>query len=167
MPLIDLHFLLGSAQNCKKCTFLDNLRTITQEGNMGVRQMTPLFLFTFSDLTVCNIHFWFSKYSKFIFIWSLLWSKLVCKIPHLLAKSYRFRQLNILFLETRHPEVTENSPESNTHFFRLQVMDYICKNKFLLDKNIRHSYETKLMQNSKYCRIYLIDKNFSRENLFH
>ena len=35
MSLIDLHFLLRSAQNCKKCTLLDNLRTITQEGNMG------------------------------------------------------------------------------------------------------------------------------------
>ena len=30
-----------SAQNCKKFTFLDNLRTITQERNMETRQMTP------------------------------------------------------------------------------------------------------------------------------
>ena len=28
---------LWSAQNCKKCTFLDNLRTITQEENMETR----------------------------------------------------------------------------------------------------------------------------------
>ena len=72
------------------------------------------------------------------------------------------------------PKATDS--DSSTYFFqkldtlrllKIQVMDYICKNEFLLDKNIRHSYETKLKQNSKYCRIYLIDKNFSRENLFH
>ena len=32
--------------------------------------MTPFFSSTFSDLTVCNIHFWIWKYSKFIFMWS-------------------------------------------------------------------------------------------------
>ena len=90
-------FLLRSAQNCKKCNFLDNLRTITQEGNMETRQMTPFFSSTFSDLTVCNIHFWTWKYSKFIFMWSTLWFILVCKVPQFLAKSYRFRQLIILF----------------------------------------------------------------------
>ena len=30
-----LSFLLRSAQNCRKCTSLDNLRVITQEGSMG------------------------------------------------------------------------------------------------------------------------------------
>ena len=45
--------------------------------------------------------------------------------------------------------------------------DSICKNEFLLDTNIRYSYETKLMQNQKNCRINLIDKNFSCENLFY
>ena len=49
--------LLRSAQNCKKCTFLDNLRTITQKGNVETRQMTPVFSSTFPDLTVCYIHF--------------------------------------------------------------------------------------------------------------
>ena len=39
----DLGFLLKSAQNYKKCTFLDNLRNITQEGNMKTRQVTPFF----------------------------------------------------------------------------------------------------------------------------
>ena len=29
----------------------------------------------------------------------------------------------------------------------------ICKNEFLLDKNICYSYEIKLMQNQKNCRI--------------
>ena len=36
---------------------------------METRQMAPFFSSTFSDLTVCNIHFWNWKYSKFIFIW--------------------------------------------------------------------------------------------------
>ena len=90
-------FLLRSAQNCKKCTFSDNLKTITWEGNMGTRQLTPFFLSTFSNLTVCNIHFWIWKYSKFIFMWSPLWCTLVCKIPQFFAKSYWFGQLIILF----------------------------------------------------------------------
>ena len=35
---------LRSAQNCKKIyTFLDNLQTMTQTGNMETRQMTPIF----------------------------------------------------------------------------------------------------------------------------
>ena len=55
--MIDLDFLLRSAQKFQKCTFLGNLRTITQEGNMETRQMTPFFSSTFSDVTVCNIHF--------------------------------------------------------------------------------------------------------------
>ena len=41
--LRDLDFFLRSAQNCKKCPFLDNLKTITQEGNMETRQMIPFF----------------------------------------------------------------------------------------------------------------------------
>ena len=72
---------------------LDTLRTITQKENMETRQMSPFFSFTFSDLTVRNIHFWNWKYSKFIFMCSPLWPILVCKIPHFLAKSYQFRQL--------------------------------------------------------------------------
>ena len=35
--LTDLDFLLRSAKNCKKCTFLGNLRMIPQEGNMEAR----------------------------------------------------------------------------------------------------------------------------------
>ena len=59
--------------------------------------MTPFFSSAISNLTVCNVHFWIRKYSKFIFMLSHLWSILVCKIPQFLAKSYRIRQLIILF----------------------------------------------------------------------
>ena len=95
---------MRSAQSCKKCTFSDNLGTITQEGNMGTIQMTPFFSSTFSDLTVCNIHFWIWKYSKFIFMWSPLWSILVFKIPQKLL----IQTANHIFLESRHSGVTKN-----------------------------------------------------------
>ena len=49
-------FLLRSAQNCKKCTLLDNLSAITQEGDMETRQMASFFPSTFAALTVPNIH---------------------------------------------------------------------------------------------------------------
>ena len=50
-------FLLRSAQNYKNPLFLDNLRTITLEGNMKTRQMTPFFSSVFSALTVCTFIF--------------------------------------------------------------------------------------------------------------
>ena len=37
-------FWLRSAQNCIKCTFLDNSRTIPRKGNIETRQMTPFFI---------------------------------------------------------------------------------------------------------------------------
>ena len=77
-------------------TFLDNLWTIIQEGNMETWQMTPFFIFTFFR-SVFNIHFWTWKCSNFIFIWSPLRSVLVSKIPQFLAKSYRSGQLITLF----------------------------------------------------------------------
>ena len=95
---------------------------------METRQTTPVFPPTFSDLTVCNIHFWIWKYSKFIFMGSPLRSILVCKIPQVLAKSYRFRQLITLF--QKEDEVTKNlyyvlsTRRSQIHIFRLQLMDY-------------------------------------------
>ena len=44
---IDLGFLLRSAQNCMKCTFLDKLKTITQKRNMETRKMTPFVYLLF------------------------------------------------------------------------------------------------------------------------
>ena len=43
------------AQNCKKCTFLDNLRTITQKGDMKTRQMTSFFPSTFSTQLIVTL----------------------------------------------------------------------------------------------------------------
>ena len=65
IALTHLGFLLRSAQNCKRCTFLDNSQTINQEENMETRQMTPflhlLFLLclehSFLYLKLVKIHF--------------------------------------------------------------------------------------------------------------
>ena len=78
--LNSFRFLAEVSTKLHKMHFLDNLRTIIQEGNMETRQMTPFLSSTFSDLAVYNIRFQIWKYSKFIFKWSPLWSILVCKI---------------------------------------------------------------------------------------
>ena len=44
MSLTELVLLLSPAQNCKKITFLDNVKTITQEENMEIRQKTSYYL---------------------------------------------------------------------------------------------------------------------------
>ena len=73
MALIYLGSLLRSAQICKKCTILGNLRTITHERKEEIRQMTPFFSSTFWALTFCEI-------AKIHFYRILLSSILVCKI---------------------------------------------------------------------------------------
>ena len=45
------------------------------------------FFIYFSALTVCGIHLFLWKWSKFMFMWSPLWSILVCKIPQFWAKA--------------------------------------------------------------------------------
>ena len=47
-----LRFLAEVRTNLQKMYFVDNLRTITQEGSMETRQMTPFFPPTFSNLFV-------------------------------------------------------------------------------------------------------------------
>ena len=92
-----------------KMHFLDNLRAITQEGSTETRQMTH-FLSTFLTLTVCNIHFYIWKWSKFIFLWSPLWSILVCKIPQFWAKATDLDSPgrgHYTFLESKQLEVTK------------------------------------------------------------
>ena len=59
----------GSAQNCRKWTFFGHFKDYNS-GSMETRQMAPFFSSTFSTLTVCNIHFYIWKWSKFIFLMS-------------------------------------------------------------------------------------------------
>ena len=92
-----LDFLLSSAQNCKKCTFLDDLQTITQVGNMETRQMTSFFSSIFSTLTVCNIHLF---YLKIINIYLHVVSPLVysgLKNTSILGECYQFWQCTMFF----------------------------------------------------------------------
>ena len=101
----NLDFLLKSAQNCKKCTFLDNLHTITQIGNMETRQMTPIFLLFLLYLFVTFIFLFENSQNLFCCgspsgpFWSLKYlnfgQKLLIRTIH-------------TFLESRHPEVTKN-----------------------------------------------------------
>ena len=68
----------------QKRHFLDNLRTITHEGNMETRQMTPFFHLIFP---LCLSHsFLYLKIVKINFH-VVLWSILVCKISQFCAKA--------------------------------------------------------------------------------
>ena len=119
MPIAAYIEVVLTVQNFKKRTFLDNLRTATQQGNMVARQMTSFFSSTFSVLTVCNIHFCIWKQPRFIFMCSApLWSILVCKKHQFWAKATIIRTAHHTFLKTRHPEVNKNpyyilSPEGS------------------------------------------------------
>ena len=73
LALIDLDFLLRSAQISKKCTILGNLRTITQESKKETRQMTPFFWSTFWALM------------RFL----MTWWKLACYENDLFTKYFR------------------------------------------------------------------------------
>ena len=102
-----LRFLAESRTTLQKMwTFSDTLTTITQNGNMETRQMATFFSYTFSALTVCTIHFWIWKYSKFIFMWSPFcpfWSvKYLNFCPKL-----PIRTAHHTFLKSRHPDVTK------------------------------------------------------------
>ena len=131
---IDLNILLWSAQNCKNYLFSDNLKTITPDGNIKTRQITPFFIY-FSRSN-CNIHFWIWKYSKLLScgppfgpFWSVKYLNFWPKATDLDRSPY--------FPESRHPEVTKNLyyvlPTCQNQiliFFRLQLMGYIGISSF-------------------------------------
>ena len=89
--------------------------------------MTP-FLSTFSTLNVWNVYFWIWKCSKVIFMWSPLWSILVCKV---FVQKLPICTAHHTFLESRQSEVTKNLYYVlSTHqgqiciFLRLQLIVY-------------------------------------------
>ena len=87
-----LGFLAEVSTKLKKMHFLDNLRTITQEGSMETRQMNPFCSSSFSSLFVIC--------SNFIFMWSPhpvgpFWSVKYLNLKY--PKSHQFRQLITLF----------------------------------------------------------------------
>ena len=87
-----LRFLAEVSTELQKMHFLDNLRTITQEGSMETRQMNPFCSSSFSSLFVIC--------SNFIFMWSPhpvgpFWSVKYLNLKY--PKSHQFRQLITLF----------------------------------------------------------------------
>ena len=110
-----LTFLAEVSSKLQKKHFLDNLRTIILEGNMEIKQMTPIFSSAFSALTVCNIHFCINQKSfscglPFGSFWSVTYLNLGQKLSIWTAHHP--------FLERRHHEVTKNpyyvlSPEKS------------------------------------------------------
>ena len=96
-----LMFLAEVSTKLQKMHFLDNLRT---KGSMETRQMNPFFIYFFCS--VCNIHFYIWKWSKFIFLWSpfgLFWSVKYLNFEQKLPIGTALH----IFLESRHPEVTK------------------------------------------------------------
>ena len=87
-----LRYLAKVSIKLQKLHLFKQFKDHTQEGNMETRKMTLFFHLYFP---LCLFGIW--KYSKIIFRCSPLWSILFCEIPKFLAKSYRFRQLIILF----------------------------------------------------------------------
>ena len=95
--------------------------------------MTQFFSSILSALTVCNIHFCIWKYSKFIFMWSPIWSILICKICQFWEKA-TYMDGHQTFLERAQFEVTKNlyyvlSPRGAKK--RYQLMDYDEKDSSL------------------------------------
>ena len=101
-------FLLTLEQNYKKRTFLYNLMTITQEGNMKTRRMISFFFIYFFDsncllhsflyLKMIKIHFMCSLFGPF---WSVKCLNFGVKLP--------IQTSNHTFLESRHPEVSKDT----------------------------------------------------------
>ena len=119
--MIDLDFLLKSAEVCKKCTIFGYLRTTTPAGKKETRQITPFFSSTFWALTVCDIHFCVWKMSKFVFMGSPFWSILDCKIPEFGDESCLIRILSRSIQET----YTLKKVNNQVYFFN-RVVNQIC-----------------------------------------
>ena len=105
--------MVRSAQICKNCTILGNLRTITQERKKGTWKMIPFFPSTFWVLTTFDIHFciwkmsiFFSLDSHFGPFWSskfLYFEGEICVLSCLIQEMYtlRKRKNQVLLLENQ------------------------------------------------------------------
>ena len=132
--------MLRSAQICKKCTILANLRTTTQERKNKIIQMTPFFSSTFWVVLACDIHFCIWKLPKFVFMGSsfrsfwpskyLNFGGVSCKIRILsrsIQETYTLRKVKnqvLLFLSSWEPNLSD-------------LMVYFCQ----LQNAILHSVE--------------------------
>ena len=107
IALKDLGFLLKSEQYCKKCTFLDKLRVITQEENLKTRKtrkMTSFFIYFFYSVAFIfvfeNSQNSFSCGPLFDPFWSVKFRNFQQKLP-ILATHHTF-------IESKHPAVAKN-----------------------------------------------------------
>ena len=87
IALTDLDLLLRLAQNWKKMHFFDNLTTITQEGNMETRKMTPFFYLVFPFQLFMTFIFVFGNSQNLFSFGCPLWSILVRKIRQFRVKA--------------------------------------------------------------------------------
>ena len=92
-----LRFFAEVSTKLQKIPFFRQFNDHCTGGEDGNLTNEPIFSIYFFRSNCCGINFWIWKYSKFVFMWSHLWSNLVCKIPQFLAKRYRFWQFIILF----------------------------------------------------------------------
>ena len=98
-------FLAEVSTSLQKYTIFGNLRSITEERKKETRQMT-LFSSPFWALTVCDFYFCIQKLSKFIFMWSPLWSILVCKISDICR--WKLQQENFVFFDSGNMHIQES-----------------------------------------------------------
>ena len=84
-------------KNGKICIFFFGQFKDHNSGRKHGNYTDSVFSSSFSTLTVCIIHFWIWKFSKFIFMCFPLWSIQACNMPQFFAKNYRIGQFIILF----------------------------------------------------------------------
>ena len=101
-----LRFLAEVSTKLQKMYYLDNLRTIIQEGSTETRQMTPFFyllfllwLFVIFIFIFENGQNSFSYGTPFGLFWSVKYFNFEQKLP--------IRTAHHIFLESRQPEVTK------------------------------------------------------------
>ena len=88
--------------------FLGQFKHHSSRRKHGNQTNDPIFSSAFSALTVCNIHVYFSKWSKLMFMWSpsfgLFWSVKYVNFGQKLP----IKTNHYTFLESIHPDVTKN-----------------------------------------------------------
>ena len=110
-------FLAEVSTNLKTCTILGNLRTITQERKMEIRQMTPFFSSTFWGLTVWY-SFLYLKIAKIHFNGVVLSSVLVCKVPEFWR--CKLWDQNFVSFDSGNIHIKESEKPGFFFFFRVE-----------------------------------------------
>ena len=137
-------FFAAVSTNFKKCTFLDNLQTISHEGNMETKLTTPFFSSTFSALFVTFTFLFENKQNSlwcgppFGPFWSVKYLNFGQKLP--------LRTTHHTFLESRQPEVTKNpyyvlTPSGATKV-KVPLHELMPFTIILIPKTAKNSWQT-------------------------